>query len=569
MKPLKILFFIIILLIISCQNSSQDKRLSLKVNSKFNYIQAFCETDFSLYSHDYMLRLDDLRKLYSKNNYNFLWFDTLSIKNNADTAIFQMSSAKRKGLDCSFYLLPQINKQIQIYHKSNSFLSKMSKIIADLLLTNAYLNYCHHLAYGWSEKTDSIPYLFDFAELMLTESPSKIQSLIEPQNVHYQNYIRAWEKFYDNYPNFPEANIPFLVDDSLHCYASTIQRLEYFKLLEEKDSANFPKIRNAITQFQYLFGIESSGKPDSLTVVRLNKSFDFYHEQAMLTTEKLKRPAFDSIHSFILINIPTYSLFWTEQNEMVSAHRIVTGSKKNQTPELQSSITKYTLLPDWNLPYSIATKETLPSIKRNINYLEKNKYIITNQKRQQIDPQTINWSKLNRSNFPYRIVQTPGEHNALGLVKFFFNNSHDVYLHDTPQKRYFKRNIRALSHGCMRLEKPFDFLKQMLEYEQGMLHYNEDLLKEKKLVGTQKKFEKIREGEENIASVDTVHAYLERKQQADFKFKNRIPLFVCYYSSFYDIDENILFYSDVYSRDEAFLLELRTLRAIMSKMECK
>ena len=550
---------------ISCRKTNQDKDVFQNVNSEYNYIRVFCETDFSLLNSDFITQLEDLKTLYSQNNYDFLWFDSLLIKNNADTAIFQMSMAKSKGLDCAFYHLPQIKQQIRIFNRKNSFLRKTSKVIADLLLTDAYLNYCHHLAYGWSQKKDTLPEIFNFAELLLHESPSTIPSIIEPQNVHYQNYTKAWGRFYDNYNGFPKSNIPFMEDDSIRCYEQTIQRLNFFELLDKRDSANFQNIRNAIQQFQYLFGIESSGKPDSLTVVCLNKDFDFYHEQAMLTIEKLKHPDFDSIHSFILINIPTFSLFWIEQNELVSTHKVVTGTKRNPTPELTGSITKYTVLPDWNLPYSIATQETLPLVKRNINYLAKNKYIITNHQREMIDPVTINWSKLNRSNFPYRIVQTPGAHNALGLVKFYFNNSHDVYLHDTPQKRFFKRNIRAFSHGCMRLEKPFEFLKKLLEFEQGMLHYNEDLLKKKNLVLAQKKFEKIREGEENVATVDTVNAHLERKQQADFRFKKRIPLFVCYYSSFYDMNGNVLFYSDIYSKDEVLLSELRALRAVVPK----
>ncbi|MDD2411917.1 MAG: L,D-transpeptidase family protein [Bacteroidales bacterium] len=565
MKDLKFLLFFMILMTISCRKTNQDKDVFQNVNSEYNYIRVFCETDFSLLNSDFITQLEDLKTLYSQNNYDFLWFDSLLIKNNADTAIFQMSMAKSKGLDCAFYHLPQIKQQIRIFNRKNSFLRKTSKVIADLLLTDAYLNYCHHLAYGWSQKKDTLPEIFNFAELLLHESPSTIPSIIEPQNVHYQNYTKAWGRFYDNYNGFPKSNIPFMEDDSIRCYEQTIQRLNFFELLDKRDSANFQNIRNAIQQFQYLFGIESSGKPDSLTVVCLNKDFDFYHEQAMLTIEKLKHPDFDSIHSFILINIPTFSLFWIEQNELVSTHKVVTGTKRNPTPELTGSITKYTVLPDWNLPYSIATQETLPLVKRNINYLAKNKYIITNHQREMIDPVTINWSKLNRSNFPYRIVQTPGAHNALGLVKFYFNNSHDVYLHDTPQKRFFKRNIRAFSHGCMRLEKPFEFLKKLLEFEQGMLHYNEDLLKKKNLVLAQKKFEKIREGEENVATVDTVNAHLERKQQADFRFKKRIPLFVCYYSSFYDMNGNVLFYSDIYSKDEVLLSELRALRAVVPK----
>ncbi len=549
----------------SCQKKNQNNENSDWNKPEVNLIKIFIETDFPPVIKDYILHIDDLNEIYSRNNYNFLWFDSISMTAESDTAIYHLQNAHRKGLDSSFYKLNELKNQIHVYNKSKSFLKKSTKVIIDLLLTDSYLNYCYHLAYGWSDKANQSKIKFDLVELFSMETPSIIQSKIENQNVHYQNFIHSWDRFADNFIGFDELNIPFFADDSLKCYASTVDRLIFFKLLEEKDTSHTINIRNALIQYQYLFGLESTGKPDSLTVLSLRKGFDYYQEQAMLTIEKLKNASFDTINSFILINIPTYSLFWVEENVVAKTHRVVSGSVKHQTPELESSITKYTIFPDWNLPYSIATKETLPSIKRNVNYLQKNKYIITNHNRELVDPQTVNWSKLNRTNFPYRIVQTPGEHNALGLIKFFFHNSHDVYLHDTPQKRFFKKNIRALSHGCMRLENPFDFLKTILEYQEGMLHYHEDLLNEKQLVFSQKKFEKIRDGKENIAQVDTFNAYVERRQQIDFRFKKKIPLFVHYYCSFYDFEGNILFYPDVYSRDEELAQELRLLRSTYKK----
>ena len=557
MKKILLNLLILLLLLNSCEKSGNHKHSTKNID--INYIQAFCDIDFPNVLDDYVLHYPDLKILYDSTNYNFVWFDGDSLSEKAQMAIRQMQRASTKGLNESFYHLSQLQKLIDLYNNSSNYLKKITKTGIDIQLSDSYIQYCYHLFHGWSKNQIKKPNT-EILHAILNENLECIHQIIEPKNTHYKNYVKYWEAFVEKFSHLPESDIPFLQDDSVNCYKKTSQRLQLLNILNNKDSSNMGAIRNAMLKFQYQFGLESSGKPDSLSVIQLNRGFNYYHEQAMLTIEKMKLLNLDSLPSFILINIPTFTLFWIEQNELVSTHRVVTGTIKNQTPELSSSITKFTLFPDWNLPYSIATKETLPNIKRNVKYLEKNKYIITNSNRKIVDPNTVNWSKLNRSNFPYRIVQTPGEHNALGLIKYFFNNSHDVYLHDTPQKRFFQRNIRSFSHGCMRLEKPFEFLKTILEYQEGMLHYSEDLLKEKNLANAQKKFEKIRLGEENIALMDTVNDHLKRRQQSDFRLKKSIPLRVTYFCSFYDFEGTILFYPDIYNRDEALTKELREMR---------
>src|SRR5690606_26657582 len=102
--------------------------------------------------------------------------------------------------------------------------------------------------------------------------------------------------------------------------------------------------------------------------------------------------------------------------------------------------------PYWNVPYSISKNEIMPAMKRNSNYLTRNKMEITGY-----------------SNGVPIVRQKPGPHNSLGLVKFIFPNSYNIYFHDTPSKSLFERDQRAFSHGCIRLHQPFELAKYLLK----------------------------------------------------------------------------------------------------------
>ena len=80
----------------------------------------------------------------------------------------------------------------------------------------------------------------------------------------------------------------------------------------------------------------------------------------------------------------------------------------------------------------------------------------------EINPETIDWSKLRPGTLPYRFRQRPGPLNALGRIKFMLPNKFDVYLHDTPAKRLFSENVRTFSHGCTRIEKPVELAEYLL-----------------------------------------------------------------------------------------------------------
>ena len=121
--------------------------------------------------------------------------------------------------------------------------------------------------------------------------------------------------------------------------------------------------------------------------------------------------------------------------------RAVIGKNEHQTPEFSDEMTHMVINPTWYIPTSIKEKEILPRLAKDPNYLARR-----------------NMRMLKNG----RIIQTPGPHNALGTVKFMFPNKFAIYLHDTPSKRLFKRDVRAYSHGCVRVERPHDFAEYLL-----------------------------------------------------------------------------------------------------------
>ena len=134
--------------------------------------------------------------------------------------------------------------------------------------------------------------------------------------------------------------------------------------------------------------------------------------------------------------------------------RVIVGKKSTPTPTLLSTVNEVVLYPYWHVPYSIATKEILPKLKRSARIIDDGNYQVLNAAGKIVDPYSVSWKLLSTKYFPYTIRQSTGCDNALGLLKLNFNSPAGVYLHDTPNKNFFSFNKRFMSHGCMRMENP-------------------------------------------------------------------------------------------------------------------
>ncbi|MEM1315480.1 MAG: L,D-transpeptidase family protein, partial [Pseudomonadota bacterium] len=138
------------------------------------------------------------------------------------------------------------------------------------------------------------------------------------------------------------------------------------------------------------------------------------------------------------------------------------GTRRHQTVEFSDEMEYMVVNPTWHVPRSIATEEILPALQENPNYLIERNMKLVSSEGVPADTASHDWLQYDRGSFPYRVKQRPGLGNALGRVKFMFPNQFSIYLHDTPSKSLFKRDGRAFSHGCVRVENPFDFAYALL-----------------------------------------------------------------------------------------------------------
>lgn len=214
----------------------------------------------------------------------------------------------------------------------------------------------------------------------------------------------------------------------------------------------------AVKRFQARHGLNQDGVLGPATVRQLNVPARKRAAQIAVNLERLRWLNKDLGERHILVNLAGFMMQVIEKDKPVFESRAVIGKAyRFRTPEFSRKMTHMVINPSWYVPRSIATKEILPILREDATYLRrKNMRIIG------VDTSKVDWTTVTESDFPGRVVQRPGRGNALGTVKFMFPNRHSIYLHDTPSRSLFRRDVRAFSHGCIRLQRPHEFAKYLL-----------------------------------------------------------------------------------------------------------
>jgi murein L,D-transpeptidase YcbB/YkuD len=186
-------------------------------------------------------------------------------------------------------------------------------------------------------------------------------------------------------------------------------------------------------------------------------------ERIRMNMERWRWTTRDMGDRYVLVNIPAYQLQVVEGDAPVLAMRVIVGADDSQTPVFSDLMTYLVFSPYWNIPASILRDETLPRVRKDPEYLRRNRIEVLPAGRDAdpLDPKSIDWDDEEQLK-GLRFRQMPGPENALGLVKFIFPNHFAVYLHDTPGVELFERDERALSHGCVRVENPVALAEYVL-----------------------------------------------------------------------------------------------------------
>jgi murein L,D-transpeptidase YcbB/YkuD len=217
----------------------------------------------------------------------------------------------------------------------------------------------------------------------------------------------------------------------------------------------------AVKRFQARQGLDADGVIGSTTIVAMNVPIQERINSIILAMERLRWMPENLGQQYLIVNIAGFELRRVNAGKVEERMAVVVGKPYHRTPVFSDRIRFLEFNPYWNVPPDIAVNEELPVLRRNPAGLSAQGFEVV-RGNQVTDPSSVDWSSVGPGHFPYQLRQRPGPNNALGRVKFMFPNSHNVYLHDSPAHSLFERNVRAFSHGCIRLSRPLDLAEQVL-----------------------------------------------------------------------------------------------------------
>lgn len=284
-------------------------------------------------------------------------------------------------------------------------------------------------------------------------------------------------------------------------------------------------LAQAVIHFQLRHGLEGDGIIGNDTLAMLNMTPTQRANKIKVNLERFRWLDRHMGNTYVVVNIANFDLKVVKNSKVLMEMPVIVGRDYRKTPVFSDNISYLVANPTWTVPRTIAVKDKLDEIKKDSTYLSRMGFTLYDpQTGNVVAPSSINWNNYSKS-FPFRMVQKPGELNALGRVKFMFPNQYDVYLHDTPARDLFSKHQRAFSSGCIRVSQPLALAKLLLS-EQNT---------------TEQDFDKI------MNSNETKTVYL----------KQPIPIHIEYWTTWVDEQGTLQQRADIYQRDDNVLAALQ------------
>ncbi|MEP4149036.1 MAG: L,D-transpeptidase family protein [Halioglobus sp.] len=423
----------------------------------------------------------------------------------------------------------------------------------DVLLTDGVLLYIRHLLQGKVDPRQMDPNFnysrMDFeptsvsASLRKAIAEQKFASIVEqarPSQAFYQQ-MKAALAHYRNLdatrqfvaiptdivlkPGQTHASVPLL--------RTRLAELGYSQPGGSVSRAYDPDLVAAVRQFQQDHGLDADGVVGRQSYAFLNMTYKARVNSLRINMDRVRWLAQDITDDFIIVNIAGYEMYYIRGQELLWESPVMVGTIQHQTPIFTARLKYLEFNPIWTVPRSIIGRSLLPKFKANPQYVLDNNYHLYDRSGKQADPLKLDWASYNINNFPFSVVQQPGEKNALGRVKFIFPNRHAVYLHDTPARNLFSRSARAFSSGCVRVKHPLEFAEVLLNDPQ-----NWSLSQVEGLVASAKPQERV---------------YLDRD----------VDVMLMYWTTSPTRDGKVQFHTDIYGKDPVAIAALKARPQVM------
>lgn len=474
--------------------------------------------------------------LYEKNENMPLWCEQGNWKPPVDSLLSFIQESKLYGLFPQDYHANELSVIRKLFEADS--LGKTAKWDAlkwarsDVLLTDAFIQMLNDIKLG-RLPNDSITlnkdtllgadfFLQQYSALQQHGSMTALVQALEPQHGGYQQLKKGIPKFLQQADFKEHTPVPSSNDPG---YKIALQKRLYEGGYIAFDSvmADSVQLAEAVKKFQKEKKLTVDGKAGEGTIRMLNLSDKEKFIRIAISLDKYKKLPYPMPSRYIWVNASSNYLDVVQDGRVEFSSKVICGKPKTRTPLLNGAISQLITYPQWVPPPSIVTKEILPAVKKNPGYLSRKGFILLDKEGNEINPYSVDWSKYSKV-VPYKIVQGSGDANALGVLKFYFDNKYSVYLHDTNQRYLFGNAMRSQSHGCVRVQEWQKLAFYILRNDS--LHSS---------------------GKYRMA--DSLKTWLDLKIKRHITVKRKMPVYIRYITC-EGRSGSLVFYDDVYGEDK-------------------
>ncbi len=534
--------------VVSCNNTEQkppevvEVKIPEKIDAKVKELlqtsmRYVLENNGKLNDSVSLLRAGLVDTIYQTTEYQPFWSSNEKWTPLADSLFAFIAGARSYGLFPSDY---NVNSLVNIrtgmaadsLHKKNAALWAR----ADIIYTDAYLHIARDLRLGRLSRdsitmrndsliTDTL-FIKNFQDAVAQKSIRRSLEQLEPTLKGYTDLKASIPAFLDS-ANFSKATyVLYPSRDSGVLFKQVEARLNELQYaIIPGDTTSF---RESIRKYQKEHGIPVTGKIGERTANSLNNTDLQKFRRIAVSLDRYKMMADTLPHQYIWVNLPSFYLQLWDADTIALQSKIVVGKPLTRTPVLTSKVTDMVTYPQWTIPESIIVKEVLPGLKKDTNYLRKKGYSLIDDKGDEVTASSVNWSKYKKG-IPYKVVQGSGDDNALGILKFNFGNKYSVYMHDTNQRYYFDKTLRALSHGCVRVQQWNKLARFIISNDSTNAAPGANTFKS-----------------------DSLKAWLTRKEKHTIGVRTKLPVYFRYFGCA-AVEGKVKFYDDIYGEDKLLI----------------
>lgn len=418
----------------------------------------------------------DIAAFYKANGYESLWTGRTGRERQRRSALFTaLSQAGNHGLPTARYDAGGLEAKMKAAR------TERDRGLVEVEISRTFLQYARDLQTGVLVPSrvnsaivrqvpyrDRTSYLVNFSK----SSPSGFFKALSPKTTEYNALMKEKLRMERLLATGGwGAKVPgqsLKPGESGAAVVALRNRLIAMGFLKRTNSQTYDAaMQSAVQQFQLAHGLSADGVVGAGTMTEINTGVQERLQSIIVAMERERWVNQERGQRHILVNIPDFTANVVDNGKVTFSTRSVVGANSDDrpTPEFSDVMEFMVINPSWYVPRSIVVGEYLPALKRNPNAVRHIE--ITDSRGRKINRASANFSQYTERTFPYAMRQPPSKGNALGLVKFMFPNVHNIYLHDTPAKNLFGREVRAYSHGCVRLADPFDFAYALLAKQES------------------------------------------------------------------------------------------------------